>query len=130
MAKNKYVTSFLEKDHEKSSRTFIQMSVVDYSEKTGSRDRIVVIQKQRNPQERVVTKVRLVKYHNHDIKGLFISTTEGVEIVEEMLLPRGSEISEPEQVDGVERKITLNYDLVKRQKKALRKQVREEREAE
>lgn len=127
MAKTKAITALLNAQENNSvPRSFIRLETLDFNTKNGSRDRTVVLAKKRFPMERIVIAYRNVKYQNYDIKGVFVSTTEGTEIVSEALVKKGTAYGEPQLVESIEREITLNYDYVKLQKKLEKKNRKEE----
>jgi hypothetical protein len=77
----KAINAFIEKVSESSVRV-TKLSILDFNETYGVREILVIKTKNNRPHEKVVTKVRKATYLYNK------KTTEGWEVVEEVLVPR------------------------------------------
>jgi hypothetical protein len=77
----KAINGFINRSAENDSRV-IKLTIIDFYQKDGSREKTVVKEKNKRPHESVVTKIREVTYLYNK------KTTRGWEIVEEQMVPR------------------------------------------
>lgn len=113
----KAINSFIDsQENQQESRETILLKYVDFLHPSGERNKVVLKKNKKNPKKRLVTKVREVEYvylsNNPDKKT---RTTQGWEIVEEILIDRDSlefENIQPTVVGKVTKIINLknNYE--------------------
>jgi hypothetical protein len=89
----KAINSFIDsQENQQEARETLVLKYLDFIHPQGERTKVIVRKKKKNPQTRLVTKVREVEYvylsNNPDKKS---KTTKGWEIVEEILVDRDTE---------------------------------------
>jgi len=92
----KAINSFIDsQENQQEARETILLKFIDFLNPNGERSKVVSKKKNKNPQTRLVTKVREVEYiyqsSNPEKKS---KVTIGWEIVEEILVDRDSKISQ------------------------------------
>lgn len=90
----KAINSFIDsQENQQEARETILLKYIDFLHPHGERFKVVLKKKNKNPQTRLVTKVREVEYvypsNNPDKKS---KVTTGWEIVEEILIDRDSKL--------------------------------------
>jgi hypothetical protein len=103
----KAINSFIDsQENQNETRNVVALKFVDFLHPKGERVKYMVKDSNRNPQIRVPTKIRLVNYVYPHKNPSQTKTTQGWEIVEEILIPRETQIiPEPIVVAEVTRTI-------------------------
>lgn len=92
----KAVNQLLSKNEEDNTNgnKIVTLTILDFTQETGSREKVVVIPKKQTQHERVVVAVREVKYlyddfikQDNEIRKV-VKQTQGFEIVKEILMPK------------------------------------------
>lgn len=94
----KAINSFIDsQENQEENRQVVILKFVDLLHPKGERCKYIVKEKKRNPQIRVPIKVRKVTYVYPDKNPNQSKTTQGWEIVEEILISRDS-INPPQPI--------------------------------
>jgi hypothetical protein len=100
----KAINSFIDSvKNQYTTKDTIVLRYVDLLHPKGERYKYVNKKNKKNPQIRVPTKIRTVTYFYPNANPSLSKTTNGWEIVEEILIPRGAEIPKPQIVEHVNR---------------------------
>lgn len=118
---SKALNAFIEKSVENDTRV-TKLSIIDFNHPSGVREKVAVKTKTRDPQVKVVTKVREVTYLYNK------KTTKGWEIVEEVPVSR-SKIDDMFIEPDVEVVGRVTHDLRKAEKPTFNKREEDEQDS-